>query len=80
MQGVGYRYGMKLSAARSEVAGWVRNRDDGAVEAEVEAAPDRVDEMMAWVSHGPPGARVDAVEITEIRATGQTGFEVHESA
>ncbi|MFS0866644.1 acylphosphatase [Microbacterium sp. 179-B 1A2 NHS] len=76
VQGVGYRYTMRMIAREAGVAGWVRNRRDGTVEAEVEGTPPRVDEVLAWMAEGPPGGRVDAADVTDVRATGRSGFDV----
>ena len=79
VQGVGYRYTMRLEAREAGVTGWVRNRPDGTVEAEVEGADDQVDAMLAWMAEGPPGSSVRGAEVGEIPATGERGFEVRES-
>jgi acylphosphatase len=79
VQGVGYRYTMQLVAREAGVAGWVRNLRDGRVEAEVEGPPAQVDEVLAWMAEGPPGARVTAAEVSEVPASGATGFEVRSS-
>lgn len=76
VQGVGYRYTMRMIAVEAGVSGWVRNRRDGSVEAEVEGAPGQVDEVLAWMAEGPPGSRVDEAETTDAAATGERGFEV----
>jgi acylphosphatase len=62
VQGVGFRYAMVDAAERHGVAGWVRNRRDGTVEAFVQGEPAAVDAITAWCRRGPPAARVDAVE------------------
>ncbi|WP_375385699.1 acylphosphatase [uncultured Microbacterium sp.] len=80
VQGVGYRYTARLIAVEAGVTGWVRNRRDGTVEAEVEGAEDAVDEMLAWMAEGPPGARVDAARVTEIPPAGGRGFDVRDTA
>jgi acylphosphatase len=80
VQGVGFRYTMRLQARTLGTAGWVRNRADGSVDAEVEGSPSQVDEMLAWVAEGPPGSRVDAVDLSEVATTGASGFDVRESA
>lgn len=80
VQGVGYRYTMRMVARDAGVAGWVRNRRDGSVEAEVEGTPTRVDEVLAWMAEGPPGSRVDAADVTERAPTGDRGFEVRRDA
>lgn len=81
VQGVGYRYTMRMVARDVGVAGWVRNRRDGSVEAEVEGTPAQVDEVLAWMAEGPPGSRVDAAEVIEVDAVSRTHvFEVRETA
>lgn len=80
VQGVGYRYTAAMFAKRFGVAGWVRNLTDGAVEAEVEGSTADVDQLLEWMAHGPPGARVDDLDVSEIDECGQIGFEVRESS
>lgn len=76
VQGVGYRWSAQQAARRIGVAGWVRNRHDGGVEAEVEGTAAQVDEMLAWMASGPRGAQVRASRVTEAEPTGKTGFDV----
>ena len=77
VQGVGYRYTMRMVAREAGVSGWVRNRHDGSVEAEVEGTPGQVDEVLAWMAEGPPGSSVTSARIAEAapRASEAT-FEV----
>lgn len=63
VQGVGYREAMVAAARRAGVAGWVRNRADGTVEALLQGDAALVDAMIAWSRRGPPAARVIAVEV-----------------
>ena len=65
VQGVGFRYSMSKEAERLGVTGWVRNRRDGTVEAVIDGAPDAVEGLLAWASHGPRGASVTDVRVTE---------------
>ncbi|MFF2485815.1 acylphosphatase [Microbacterium sp. NPDC058062] len=76
VQGVGYRYTMLIVAREAGAAGWVRNRRDGSVEAEVEGTPGQVDEVLAWMAEGPPGSRVAQATVTDAATTGERGFEV----
>jgi acylphosphatase len=76
VQGVGYRYTLKIVAREAGVAGWVRNRRDGTVEAEVEGTPEQVDEVLAWMAGGPPGSFVANAQATDAPPTGDRGFEV----
>ena len=63
VQGVGFRYAMAAQARLLGVAGWVRNRRDGTVEAMVAGAAEPVAAMLAWSHHGPAGASVDHVMV-----------------
>ncbi|KAA9107670.1 acylphosphatase [Microbacterium rhizomatis] len=80
VQGVGYRYTARMIAREARVTGWVRNRPDGTVEAEIEGPGDAVDEMLAWMAEGPPGSRVDAARVTEVEPIGGQGFDVRDTA
>jgi acylphosphatase len=62
VQGVGFREAMCAEAERLGVAGWVRNRADGSVEALVQGTDAAVDAFLAWAGRGPPAARVERVE------------------
>ena len=62
VQGVGYRAWVMREATARGLAGFVRNRRDGSVEALFTGAPTVVEDMIAACRRGPAGARVDAVE------------------
>lgn len=64
VQGVWYRGAMQREARRLGVVGWVRNCDDGSVEAEVAGEQDAVEAMVAWAHQGPRGARVSGVAVS----------------
>ena len=74
VQGVGFRYEMQREARKHGVAGWVRNRHDGSVEALLQGEQEGVDAVIAWARQGPRSARVTDVQVTE--ASGEfSGFE-----
>ena len=73
VQGVWYRGSMENEAERLGVAGWVQNRPDGAVEAEVEGEREAVEALIAWARHGPPAARVTDVEVRWTEPRGERG-------
>ena len=62
VQGVGYREALRAEALRREVAGWVRNRRDGSVEAVLQGEQAAVEAVIAWARCGSPAARVASVE------------------
>jgi acylphosphatase len=61
VQGVGYRAWVEDQATLNGLEGWVRNRQDGSVEAVFAGPAQDVAEMMALCRKGPPAARVDRV-------------------
>ena len=75
VQGVGYRAAAVEAARAFGVAGWVRNRRDGTVEAFVQGAPDPVAALVRWCHEGPPMARVTRVDVTEAAPAAHAGFE-----
>jgi acylphosphatase len=68
VQGVGFRYYMLRKAQELGIAGWVRNRRDGSVEAVAQGSPESVAAMIAWAKRGPSGAAV-----SEVRTAGDGG-------
>lgn len=76
VQGVFFRQRTIGLARSADCAGWVRNLDDGRVEAVFEGSPEAVEGMIAWCSEGPERAVVDRVEVVEEEPEGLEGFEV----
>ena len=75
VQGVCYRASCE-DAAGTSVAGWVRNCDDGRVEAVFEGTKEAVERMIAWCRRGPPMARVTDVAVSWESVQGERGFGV----
>ncbi len=63
VQGVFYRANTRDRAAELGLAGWVRNLDDGRVEAAFEGPEDAVEEMVEWCHEGSDRAKVNDVEV-----------------
>jgi acylphosphatase len=80
VQGVGFRYAAVDAALHHQVAGWVRNRSDGAVEALVQGDAESVAAMIQWCRRGPPAARVTDVEIAEATPAPVAGFTLRPTA
>lgn len=65
VQGVGYRAFVEMQAGRLGLEGWVRNRQDGCVEAVAAGEADKVDALIDACRKGPPASRVSAVDPSE---------------
>jgi acylphosphatase len=65
VQGVGYRAWTEYTALERGLAGWVRNRRDGSVEAVFCGPAEAVADMVDACRGGPRGARADAVDELE---------------
>jgi acylphosphatase len=76
VQGVWFRQSTADEAERIGVAGWVRNLEDGRVEAVFEGTPEAVGLALAYLDVGPQRARVDEVEAISERPEGLIGFHV----
>jgi acylphosphatase len=76
VQGVFFRETTRRRAYRAGVAGWVRNNDDGSVEAWFEGDPDDVEVMVHFAGIGPSGAYVEDVDVETMQPEGLRGFEV----
>jgi acylphosphatase len=63
VQGIGYRAWLVMEGNARGLDGWVRNLADGRVEAVVSGEPDAIAYLHAACRHGPPGARVEGIEV-----------------
>ena len=76
VQGVFFRDTCRREARSRQVAGWVRNNNDGTVEAVFEGDPDAVTTLVDWAHQGPAGAQVSRVEVGKEEPEGLSGFRV----
>ena len=63
VQGVYFRASAVQQARHLGLTGWVMNHDDGSVEVVAEGVSENIKELIAWCRQGPPGARVDEVDV-----------------
>ncbi|MFZ2025623.1 MAG: acylphosphatase [Microgenomates group bacterium] len=61
VQGIGFRKWIKRQAQRASVTGWVKNREDGAVESVVQGEADAIQQLIIHIHQGPPLALVEGV-------------------
>jgi acylphosphatase len=62
VQGVGFRWFVRVHARRLGLAGWVANCPDGTVEVAAAGDQTKLDELARIVRRGPEGADVSAIE------------------
>ena len=76
VQGVYYRANTRDTARERGVDGWVRNLEDGRVEAVFEGDDPDVEAMIEWCRTGSPRAAVDDVDVEYGPPEGESGFEI----
>ena len=75
VQGVFFRDSTRRKAESLGVAGWARNREDGAVEVVAEGEDDAVEALVDYVRRGPGHAEVSDVDVSEEEPEGLSGFQ-----
>ena len=76
VQGVFFRDSTRERAEAAGVTGWVRNREDGSVEALLEGNPSAVNSVIDFCREGPDQAHVHDVDVSECQPEGRPAFEV----
>ena len=76
VQGVFFRDSCARRATGAGLAGWVRNRADGTVEAWFEGPPGDVEALVRWCRRGPDRARVSGMEVIEDSPAGLESFRI----
>lgn len=75
VQGVYFRGSLQREAENRRVAGWVRNRMDGSVEAVLHGEAGAVNAVVVWAQRGPNQAQVENVVVEPIKIP-YSGFEI----
>ena len=76
VQGVFFRDSCARQARAAGVAGWVRNRADGTVEAWFEGPASAVEGLVRWCRSGPGRADVAGVEAVAVTPAGLETFRI----
>jgi acylphosphatase len=79
VQGVGFRWFVHREAAELGLRGWVKNTDEGHVEAIAAGSPEDLAELREAIHKGSRGSRVDAViehELTAAEAESLGPFQI----
>jgi acylphosphatase len=76
VQGVGFRFHTRRAAAALGLTGWVRNREDGAVEAEVQGDALTIDAFLDALREDGPGY-VEGITVGDLPTViNEKGFEI----
>ncbi len=76
VQGVSFRDATRSQAEQLGLSGWVRNTQDGQVEAVFEGDPDAVQQIIEWCKSGPSSADVEDVSVENEQPVNLSGFKV----
>jgi acylphosphatase len=71
VQGVGFRWAVQSQAGKLGLTGYAENLPDGSVRVEAEGAPDRLDQLEAFLHRGPRWAEVQSLDSERTPATGE---------
>lgn len=78
VQGVFFRDYTQKKGSKLGLAGWVRNQNNGSVEAVIEGDAAAVDQMIAWFHKGSPLSEVTKVMVTAEEPSGvDRDFTIH---
>ncbi|MEX0297888.1 MAG: acylphosphatase [Kordiimonas sp.] len=76
VQGVWYRAWTKQEADKLDLFGWVRNRQDGTVEALFIGPEKVVNHMLALCEQGSPASEVTSIDTAPAKGIAPNRFEV----
>ena len=80
VQGVGFRWFVEREARLIGVVGWVRNRDDGAVEVLASGTNTQLGSLYDRLREGPRAARIDQVQVEDAAPfSGYKTFQIEET-
>lgn len=71
VQGVFFRENMRKHAISLGIKGWVKNLNDGRVEAVFEGEKEKVEKIIEWAKKGSIMARIDNLEIVKEEHKGE---------
>jgi len=74
VQGVWFRAWTEQQAKELALSGWVRNREDGRVEAVIAGPAPAVSSMLKRLHQGPPAAKVEGVVASDWAEAVAPGF------
>ena len=76
VQGVGFRVFVARTAGELSLKGWVRNLQDGRVEAIAHGPKEMIEVFEYRLKQGPPSGKVDVIAIEDVVGGNYKDFEV----
>lgn len=77
VQGVFFRENTKKKAAEFELSGFVKNLQNGKVEAVFEGEKEKIEKIIQWMEKGPKTAQIKNIEINRQNYQGEfKNFEI----
>jgi acylphosphatase len=76
VQGIGFREWVRRTARSHGVRGWVRNREDGRVEAVATAEAEILERFESVLRGGSAISRIESLETSDVEETLFADFEV----
>ena len=76
MQGVYYRASARDVAESLALQGWIKNLPSGEVEAMATGELNNLKKFADWCRQGPPGAKVESVQQTDMPETPFSSFQI----
>lgn len=66
VQGVFYRASAKDAAGELGITGWIKNTEEGDVEAVASGSEEQLEQFVSWCKAGPPQAVVTSVRVNKM--------------
>ncbi|MDE3185416.1 MAG: acylphosphatase [Bacteroidota bacterium] len=76
VQGVFFRDSSRMAAQKLKITGWIKNRQDGKVEAMISGEEKNVKAFVDWCKSGPERAKVEEVIVSTKEKTSFEKFEI----
>jgi len=76
VQGVGFRDATRRRALELDLAGWVRNAENGSVLVHAEGERASLDRLLEFLRRGPRLAQVGAVAVEQVKVEGHEQFAI----
>ena len=67
VQGINFRFFTKKKADELGIKGYIKNLENGNVEAIFQGDEDSIKKIINWCKKGPSSAKVDSIEINQIK-------------